>query len=85
MSRDDFMKIVALNHERPPLDSGWPSGFSDLLTSCWDHEPVNRPSFNLIISELIKLIDDCGGKEKPKSRNVFSFTAKKSSPQSTWF
>lgn len=62
LDKDQFMsKVVAMN-ERPKLDKTWPVGFSTLLTSCWDRDPLRRPSFNVINEELSRLIaDDQGG------------------------
>lgn len=55
-SKEEFIKQVVHQHERPKLDKSWPMGFTNLLKACWDYDPKRRPSFEAIIFELNKLI-----------------------------
>lgn len=55
-NKDEFLKNVSLEGERPKLDSSWPSSFSNLLTRCWHQDPLQRPSFASIVEELDRMI-----------------------------
>eukprot|EP00002_Diphylleia_rotans_P028442 TRINITY_DN5744_c0_g1_i1.p2 TRINITY_DN5744_c0_g1~~TRINITY_DN5744_c0_g1_i1.p2 ORF type:complete len:104 (+),score=12.93 TRINITY_DN5744_c0_g1_i1:418-729(+) len=37
---------------RPPIPQGCPKEFSDLMSSCWDGEVNNRPTFKDIVEKL---------------------------------
>ena len=85
MTRDEFMKNIVIGGDRPSLDKNWPSRFSDLLTSCWNNDPLLRPSFAQIGLEVVKLMDN-----NPKRGRMFSLSPRGGSPrasppQSTWF
>jgi len=56
LNKEEFMRHVVTGGLRPKLDKSWPSAFSDLLKSCWDTDPLQRPSFSAIISELANLL-----------------------------
>ena len=47
-----FARAVVIDQERPALD-GVPGDLHDLLKSCWDPKPIERPSFPAIL----KMID----------------------------
>jgi hypothetical protein len=98
LNREEFMKVVVKNGERPKLDRNWPKGFSDLLTRCWDRDPAKRPSFAMIIMELNQLITAAGGPgdwTRRYSRQTVRQTSNRSSggldcsdgknAHSTWF
>jgi hypothetical protein len=59
MTRDDFMKKIAIGGERLKLDKTWPLGFTALLTDCWHSNPSKRPSFAQVTLELHKLLAKC--------------------------
>lgn len=92
--KDEFVKQVVENHERPKIDKSWPVGFSNLLKACWEAEPAHRPSFRTVIEELNKLMNRDSGitsppppptiidKEKRKGRMTLS---EKSVSSSSWF
>ncbi|XP_015756075.1 PREDICTED: mitogen-activated protein kinase kinase kinase 7-like [Acropora digitifera] len=44
------------NGTRPPLIAGIPKPIEDLMTSCWDKDPLSRPSFTRIVQILQHLI-----------------------------
>jgi serine/threonine protein kinase len=60
LNKEEFFRNVVRGGERPKLDKSWPSGFSDLLISCWDKDPRNRPSFAVIAMQLNQLIGQAG-------------------------
>eukprot|EP01083_Nonionella_stella_P038880 105706_1 len=39
---------------RPPIDNQCPQTFKDLINECWQFDPQNRPSFDRIVSILVK-------------------------------
>jgi len=42
-NRNDFIRSVIVNGERPAINRQWPKGFSDLLQDCWKVDPNERP------------------------------------------
>ena len=85
-SRDQFMKEVVIGKARPKLDSSWPTGFSNLLNSCWHHDPNARPSFSTVILDLNSLIGDNGTKKRGKVIRPSADVSKEARPSSsTWF
>lgn len=64
MTRDDFMKKIAVGGERLKLDKSWPQGFTSLLTACWHSNPSSRPSFAQVIIDLNKLLVICNNTSK---------------------
>jgi serine/threonine protein kinase len=78
MSREEFLQKVVYGGERPKLDKAWPSGFSDMLTACWQRDPISRPSFAQLVSEIDKLISDLNGKSKSKKSGRLTLTASNS-------
>jgi len=92
MSREEFMKSVVKGGERPKLDKSWPIVFSKLLTDCWHKDPLKRPSFATIVTELTSLIDEENGKSWARRGKIHSTADKtggsqeKATPsRSTWF
>jgi len=67
VSRDEFFSHVIYKGQRPKLDKSWPSGFSKLLTDCWDKDPRLRPSFDDIVARLTNLINALGIKAPQKT------------------
>ena len=41
----EFRDQVCLDHVRPPVSLEWPTKFSSLLQSCWQHDHQRRPCF----------------------------------------
>jgi serine/threonine protein kinase len=69
MNKEEFMKAVVNDNERPKLDSSWPVGFSSLLTSCWNKDPLKRPTFEAILKELDLLLNP-GSAESPQHQQI---------------
>jgi hypothetical protein len=57
MNKAEFNDKVVMRNERPKIDKSWPTGFSNLLVSCWNPNPSLRPSFHQILKELNALSD----------------------------
>lgn len=51
-----FIERVIMNGERPLIPRYWPIRLQHLISECWDNNPIQRPSFNVIVNkmELIK-------------------------------
>ncbi|CAG8523252.1 13356_t:CDS:2 [Acaulospora morrowiae] len=48
-----------LNGRRPPIPVGTPSFYSELMTSCWDADPIKRPDFVEISNTIYRwLVND---------------------------
>merc|ERR1712204_30531 len=58
------MKVV--NGERPPISSDCPQELAQIMTKCWAHYPIDRPTFSDIVLELENLLS---GTSKPKKIN----------------
>jgi hypothetical protein len=43
---------------RPAIPGFVPGIYQQLITSCWDQEPRNRPTFRQIIDKLFTIGDD---------------------------
>jgi serine/threonine protein kinase len=77
-TKDEFIKQVVVNLERPKCDKSWPVGFTTLLKSCWDNDVARRPSFLMIVQAITKLIAQEVGESIPKHK-------KTASVGSSWF
>lgn len=88
-AKDNFMKQVVVNGERPKLDSSWPPSFTDLLTRCWCKDPKVRPSFEAIKGELDILIGEVLDNKSGRGKKVKMMKGKSESiiksPTSNWF
>lgn len=69
-SLDELIQAVCMEGERPPLPSTCPPVLKDLIVSCWDGNPDNRPSFGKMLQDKIfsklaidSVISDKGGAE----------------------
>ncbi|KAF6251427.1 kinase-like domain-containing protein [Scenedesmus sp. NREL 46B-D3] len=49
---------VVIQKQRPPIPDDMPDEYSLLMSSCWDAEPNNRPSFSQIATCLELMIDN---------------------------
>jgi hypothetical protein len=49
---------VVIQKQRPPVPDDMPDEYSLLMSSCWDAEPNNRPSFSQIATCLEIMIDN---------------------------
>jgi serine/threonine protein kinase len=91
MSREEFMRDVAVGKLRPKLDGSWPVGFCNLLTTCWHHESIARPSFATVLSDLNALVEELDGGAWPKKgrsirkRIGMAPNTDVEDPQSSWF
>lgn len=82
-NKDEFIRAVVKGGLRPKLDHNWPKEFSDLLTSCWDNDPLKRPSFAKIVEGLKKIIGPSSSELVKSGKN--SLRTKELVRQSTWF
>lgn len=55
---------VILGH-RPPLLEGCPKPIEQLMTSCWDPLPSNRPSMEDVVKIMVALCELFPGAEQP--------------------
>jgi len=55
MNKETLIEQVINNNQRPKIRQYIPSPFFDLLTLCWHHDPNIRPSFEVIMTELVAL------------------------------
>jgi hypothetical protein len=52
----EFVRAVVEDEERPPLPADCPGHLRQLIESCWDAYPENRPDFeeiNAVMDEII--------------------------------
>jgi serine/threonine protein kinase len=52
MSKDQFVRDIVLNKQRPKLDPSWPPGFKALLEGCWHDDYQKRPSSSFILDDI---------------------------------
>jgi len=44
---------------RPPIDESWPQDWTSLMSRCWDMDPNQRPTFDVIATNLYVMhLDD---------------------------
>ena len=82
-NKEEFIRVVVKGGLRPKLDHNWPKEFSDLLTSCWDNDPLKRPSFAKIVQDLTQLIGPTSSELIKTGKNSLKTTS--SNRHSTWF
>lgn len=61
-NEEEVMNDVAYKNGRPPFkakDKYYPGGLKELIKLCWDSNPVERPNFAMIITELEKIKPLC--------------------------
>ncbi|XP_024517227.1 fibroblast growth factor receptor 1 isoform X2 [Selaginella moellendorffii] len=51
----EFFAMVSKEKRRPVIPGNWPIDLVELVTSCWRHEPEERPTFAMV-TERLKLI-----------------------------
>ncbi|KAH8266564.1 hypothetical protein KR018_001423 [Drosophila ironensis] len=51
--------------ERPPLLTTCPKRIENLMTSCWNIKPEDRPSMHYIVEVMHEIVKDYTGAEKP--------------------
>ncbi|KAJ1434057.1 kinase-like domain-containing protein [Ochromonadaceae sp. CCMP2298] len=86
LGKTGFMQEVVRGGIRPKLDKNWPPGFTNLLTSCWQRDPENRPSFSMLIIDLNKLVGEVmdKGTASKRGRPIRGMT-KSGDAHSSWF
>lgn len=47
---------VGQGGERPTIPPDMPSGYSHIMEACWSQDPQNRPSFEVLVSQLRQLL-----------------------------
>lgn len=50
----DVVRLCVQEGQREDLPEGCPSGFVELIETCWDQDPDKRPP----IDQILKLLDD---------------------------
>ena len=78
-NKRQYVTSVVQGLERPKIDRSWPSGFSSLLTRCWNAEATARPSFGEILFDLEQLSQ----LNSPQTTNSKNPPTKPSSPMGT--
>ena len=74
MTTDEFMNQIIRRHRRPPLYPQWPRELRHLLTKSWATDPLYRPSFLQMESQLNVLLNytyDESSKTSKKNRRGF--------------
>lgn len=51
--------------ERPKLIDGCPKPIENLMTTCWDPAPINRPSMEYVVEVMTVLCEYFPGAEEP--------------------
>lgn len=41
---------------RPPLPVNWPHAWKDLISSCWEEHPEDRPAMSLVAERLKRIV-----------------------------
>eukprot|EP00934_Nitzschia_sp_Nitz4_P005541 Nitzschia sp. Nitz4//scaffold11_size288233//198299//200606//NITZ4_000797-RA/size288233-snap-gene-0.29-mRNA-1//1//CDS//3329534143//5531//frame0 len=83
LNREQFYERVVHGGERPSLNKKWPPELCKLLSSCWDVDIENRPTFAQIGEQLEVLLEkeQQGGSMKSISRKISGMIDR----HSTWF
>ena len=55
-TKAEYLAWVCKEGERPEFKKSWPPEFNELLSICWHHDFVERPTFSYIMEELDKLM-----------------------------
>lgn len=58
-----------LEGDRPPLIEDCPKPIEDLMTSCWDPSPEQRPSMEHVVEIMQILCEYCPGADTPLDYN----------------
>lgn len=56
--------------ERPKLIEGCPKPIENLMTSCWDPAPINRPSMEYVVEVMTILCEYFPGADEPIENNI---------------
>ncbi|KYR00058.1 Kelch repeat-containing protein [Tieghemostelium lacteum] len=54
---------MIISGQRPPIPPDCLQSFADLIKDCWSAEPLNRPTFSNIISQLVQIRKELESKE----------------------
>jgi hypothetical protein len=79
------MEQIVHANERPKLENSWPKKFNELLSNCWHKDPLQRPSFEIIILELNELQELTSGSKNVKKIQIKELTEKNLKNHSSWF
>lgn len=60
MNKETLIEQVINKNQRPKIRQYIPSLFFNLLTLCWHRDPNVRPSFEVIMTELVLLSSQMG-------------------------
>lgn len=52
----EVFERVALMQERPPIPPEMPRELSNLMVSCWDPEPLARPTFRMVKQSILDIL-----------------------------
>ena len=71
-TKQDIIDNVARKGKRPTLESNWPPNFREMLTSCWNQNPVLRPSAEEVMGKLQSLIKECRLEAQKKNSGLLA-------------
>lgn len=57
--------FFCVSGERPKLIEGCPKPIENLMTSCWDPAPINRPSMEYVVEVMTILCEHFPGADEP--------------------
>ena len=58
MTNYEIITGVVQNDLRPPVPDDFPTGYTELMVKLWDPEPDNRPTFDVILDTLERMMVD---------------------------
>ena len=58
MGQSAHAESVVRGNVRPIPDNSWPASWVQLMTSCWDADPKQRPDFDAIVSSLAERVEE---------------------------
>jgi hypothetical protein len=64
-----FVRAI-IGGERPPIDSTWPEQIKQLLMSCWELNPLKRPTADEALGLLNQAINDIAGNACNNTNNA---------------
>lgn len=54
---ESMIEVALLRGERPPIPTGCPADFAELLRSAWHQQPAQRPTASQIVLRLSRMLD----------------------------
>jgi serine/threonine protein kinase len=69
MSRSAHSQFVVYGGERPPLDPAWPESLQEIMTTCWQEVPYQRPTMKdvcYLLQQELNTLEEATGKCSPR-------------------